>query len=159
MHASDIQTELPIVDRTTPALEAAKLIASARVGGLIVADLEGHPVGVVWAVDILGHLLPNYLRDDMSLAAVIDEKGAEEMWSATAKLTLGELFDDDGVRIPKLLEVDADATIVEVAAQMADARTQVALVRGPAGSPPRFVTLPSVMDAIATFVAASGADA
>lgn len=154
MHASDIQTELPIVDRTTPVLEAAKMIAAAKVGALIVADINGKPVGVVWAVDILEHLLPAYLRDDMSLAGVFDEKGAEEMWGASVGHTLGELFDNDGVSIPKLLKVDSDATIVEIAVQMSDARTQVALVRGPKGAAPRFVTLPSVMDAIATFAAA-----
>ncbi len=159
MHASDIATTLPIVDRHTPALKAAGLIAAADAGGLIVANSQGEPVGVVASVDILRLLLPNYLRDDMSLAAVVDEKGSEEMWTTAANRTLGELIDDDAVRMPDLVAVDADATIVEIAAQMADARVRVVLVRGPRGTAPRFVTLPAVMDAIVRFATQSGAGA
>ena len=159
MHASDIATTLPIVDRNTQALKAANLIAVDDAGGLIVANLEGQPVGVVAAVDILRLLLPGYLRDDMSLAAVVDEKGAEEMWTTAANRTLGELIDDDAVRMPELIEVDADATIVEIAAIMADARAYVVLVRAPKSEKPKFVTLPAVMDAIVTFAKAAGVKA
>ncbi|MDP3209540.1 MAG: CBS domain-containing protein, partial [Rhodoglobus sp.] len=116
MHASDIAIALPIVDRNTSALKAAKLIAASDVGGLIVANLEGQPVGVVATVDILRLLLPSYLREDLSLAAVVDEKGAEELWTTAASRTLGELIDDDAVRMPDIIAVDEDATIVEIAA-------------------------------------------
>ena len=143
----------------TPALAAAKLIAEADAVGLIVADTNGNPVRVVAAVDILRLLLPSYLRDDISLAAVVDEKGAEEMWTTAAHRTLGELIDDDAVRTPDLLAIDSDATIVEIAAQMADTRAYVLLVRGDTGAAPQFVTLPAVMQAIVTFASATGADA
>lgn len=159
MHASDIAIPLPIVDRTTPALKAAKLIAASDVGGLIVANPDGKPVMVVATVDILRLLLPSYLREDMSLAAVVDEKGAEEMWTNAASRTLGELIDDDAVRMPDLVTVDADATIVEIAAVMADSRARIVLVRGEGDAKPTFVTLPAVMSAIVKFASAAGVTA
>lgn len=153
MHASDIQGRFPVVGRGTSAVEAARLIAAEHRAALVIADKEGAPVAVVSSVDVLGLLVPPYVLDDMTLAGVFDEKSAEEVWGQAANRTIGELLDDDGVRIYDLLTVDADATVLEVAAQMADSRVQIAMVAGPSGGEPWFVTLPAVMDAILTFCA------
>ena len=149
MHASDIQSKFPVVGRETSAVEAARLIAKGGRPGLVIADKNGKPIAVVSAVDVLGLLIPPYVLDDMSLAGVFDETAAEEMWNHASEHTIGELLDNDRVRIYDLLTVDADATILEVAAQMADAHTQVALVASE--GEPRFVTLPVVMEAILRF--------
>jgi predicted transcriptional regulator len=153
MRASDLRASFPVVGRDTTALEAARHIAANHLAGLVVADKAGSPVAVVSAVDVLALMVPGYVLEDLSLAGVFDESAAEEVWSHAGEHTIGELLDDDGVRVFDLLEVDADATIVEVAALMADSRAQVALVVGAPGSAPTFVTLDAVMDAILTFCA------
>ena len=152
VHASDLQVSIPVVNRHTSALRAARLIAEGRRPGLVIADKNGKPVAVVSAADVLRLMVPNYIRDDMSLAGVFDERGAEEVWEHLDGRTIGELLDDDGVNVFDLLRVDHDATLVELAAQMAEARALVAMVSG-TDDAPAFVTLPSVMDAILSFYA------
>lgn len=105
--------------------------------------------------DVLGLLVPSYVLQDMSLAGVLDEAGAEEMWSYADNHTIGELLDDDGVRVRELLSVDGDSTLIETAALMVDAHAQIAVVNKT--DPPMFVTLPAVMDAILTFIGEPGA--
>lgn len=149
MRATDLQSDFPVVGRDTSALEAARLVATERLAGLVIVDRSGAPVAVVSAVDVLGLLVPNFVLGDLTLAAVVDEHGAEEMWSHAGDHSIGELLDDDAIHIFDLLTVDADATILELAAQMASSRSQVALIKG--SVPPRFVRLPDVMDAILKF--------
>lgn len=156
MRASDLQSSFPIVGRGTSALEAARVIAADDLAGLVIADASGAPVAVIAAVEVLGLMVPGYVVDDMSLAGVLDERAAEEVWGKAGQHTIGDLLDDHRVRKHELLRVDGDDTILEVAARMADARAQIALVKGPRGSDPRFVTLPALMDAILTFCASSG---
>ncbi|MHC5795007.1 CBS domain-containing protein [Lacisediminihabitans sp. FW035] len=148
MRASDLQTTFPLVGRDSSALEAARLIAADRLAGLVVVDRSGIPAAVVSAVDVLKLMLPGYVLDDLSLAGVFDEGAAEEVFGHAKDHTIGELLDDESVRVYDLLVVEPDATIVEVAARMADARAQVAQVKGAAGAPPVFLTLPVVLDAV-----------
>ena len=155
MHATDLQTDLPLVDRRTTAVEAARLIARDRLAALVVADFEGSPVAVISSADVLRLMVPTYVLDDMSLAGVLDEAGADEVWGRADDRTVGELLDDDGVNVREILRVDPDSTLVEVAAQMVESHTQVALVKG-SGDSPKFVTLPEVMDAILTVIGADG---
>ncbi|CAN5307909.1 CBS domain-containing protein [soil metagenome] len=153
MHASQIQHPFPVVGRGTSAVEGARLIAVDGQPALVIADEKGEPVAVVSAIDVLGLLVPAYVRDDLALAGVMDEKAAEDVWDRASGRTIGELLDDARVHIYDLLTVDADATILEIAAQMADARAQVAMVAHDPGAAPQFVTLPVVMDAILAFCA------
>lgn len=151
MHASDLQTSITMVDRHTSAQRAARLIADGSLPGLVIADAKGKPVTVISAVDVLGLLIPGYIRQDMSLAGVFDEKGAEEIWQHLDGRTIGDLLDDDGVHTFDLITVDSDATVVEIAAQMAEARAMIALVDSPPESEPVFITLPTVMKSILSF--------
>ena len=155
MRASDLQISLPMVARETTALEAARAIAADDLVGLVIADSAGVPSAVVSAVDVLGLLVPGYVLDDMALAGVLDEEAAEEVWAKAGQSTIGELIDDDRVHIYELLRVDADDTILEVAARMATARAQIALIKGSSGPDARFVTLTALMDSILTFCAPS----
>lgn len=157
MRASDLQVSLPLVGRNTTALEAARAIAADDLVGLVIANAKGIPSAVVSAVDVLGLLVPSYVVDDMSLAGVLDETAAEEVWAKAGQSTIGELIDDDRVHIYELLRVDADDTILELAARMAHARAEIALVKGSLGSDSKFVTLTALMDAILTFCGPSGA--
>lgn len=92
--------------------------------------------------------MPKYVLEEVSLAAVFDEKGADEVWSEVPVQTIGELIDDEESRVLAILEVDADATLLEVAARMSQERAAVAVVKGVAGEKPKFVTLPAVLDAV-----------
>ena len=157
MRASDLQSSFPMVGRDTTAVQAARIIAAQDLAGLVIADRAGAPSAVISAVDVLGLMVPGYVVDDMSLAGVLDENAAEEVWDKAGQHTIGDLLDDDGVRKYELVRVDADDTILEVAARMADARAQIALVNGPLGSPAQFVTLPVLMDSIVTFCAPADA--
>lgn len=158
MLASDLQVTLPLVNRKTPAVVAARLIARKHLSGLVVADDAGHPVAVISSADVLGLMVPNYVLDDMSLAGVLDEAGSEEMWSGANERVIGELLDDDGVKARDILHVDNDATLIELAALMVDAHAQIAVVDGAEGGP-RFVTLPALMDAILVACGDDGAAA
>lgn len=157
MLASDLQVALPLVYRSTNAVDAAKLIAENHLPALVVADARGAAVAIVSSADVMRLMVPSYVLDDMSLAGVIDEQGAEEMWAKIAERTIGELLDDTRVPVRDILRVGADDTLMELAAKMVDARTQVAVVNGPKDEP-HFVTLPIVMDAILTASGMTGAD-
>lgn len=159
MHASSIQTSLQLIDRTTTALEAAALIARDNLAALVIADKGGTPVAVVSAVDVLRLMVPVYVLDDMTLAGVFDEDGAEELARQGSRRTIGELVDNDDVRIYDILKIDADATLVEIAARMAHTRAPVALVKGSEGAEPQFVVLAGVMEAILSYCGPDAAGA
>jgi len=147
----DLARNLPVVTRRTTALEAARRIAGDRLSALVVADETGRPAFVIPAVEILGLLIPLYLREDTRLAGVLDEVAADELWTAADRHTVGELLDDDEARVHDILVVDADATLVEVATLMAAEHTSIALLDGPqSAEDPLFITLPTVLDAALT---------
>lgn len=156
MLASDIQASLPLVNRKTPAVVAARLIARKHLAGLVVADDAGTPVAVISSSDVLGLMVPGYLLDDLSLAGVLDDAGSEELWAGAGERVIGELLDDDGVRIHDILHVAHDATVIELAAQLADSDAQIAVV-DETDEGPRFITLPALMDAILVVCGDDGA--
>ncbi|WP_427008686.1 hypothetical protein [Pseudarthrobacter sp. H2] len=148
MRAVDLGVPLPVVRRETTAVEAGRLIADSGLVGLVIANKLGVPTAIVSAVDVLRLMVPGYLLDDVSLAAVFDEAGAGELWEHLADRSVGDLLDDQGVAVRKILAIESDATLVEIAARMVDARTQIALVRDSPREAPTFVTLPAVISAV-----------
>jgi CBS domain-containing protein len=130
------------------ALAAAQIIARDSRASIVVADARGKPEAVISAVDVLRALVPRYVLGDVSLAAVFDEKGADEVWDEVPIQTIGELIDDEESRVSSILEVEPDATLLDVAAQMAQERALVAVVKGPKSDPSKFVTLPALLDAV-----------
>ena len=148
MRAADLQVALPVVRRETTAVEAARLIAEGGLVGLVIANDAGTPVAILSAVDVLQLMVPDYVLDDPSLAGVFDEKGATELWESLDRRTIAELMDDNRVAVRKILAVDPGDTLIEVAARMVEARTQIVRVKGAPRESPVFVTLPSVMSAI-----------
>jgi CBS domain-containing protein len=147
MLASDLHVSLPLINRRTPAVVAARLIARNHLADLVVADDAGTPVAVVSSSDVLGLMLPAYALDDMSLAEVLDEAGSEELWAGAGERIIGDLLDDDRVTVGGILHVDHDATMVQLAARLVGARARIAVVDG-AEEGPRFITLPALMDAV-----------
>lgn len=148
MHALDIATTLVVVDRSTPALDAIRLIAARDLVGLVVAEADGHPSAVVSSVDVVRYMLPAYLLDDLSLTNTVGDVGLGDLREGLDGRTIGDLIDDEAVTVRSVLVVDADAGPVEIAARMVDARTQVALVDDPSRTEPAFVTLPGLLDAV-----------
>lgn len=148
MRVSELAISLPVVDRAMSAVSAAQIIARDSRASIVVADSSGKPEAVISAVDVLRALVPSYVLDDVSLAAVFDEKGADEVWGEVPVHTIGELIDDDESRVLGILEVNPDATLLDVAVQMCQERALVAVVKGLEGETPKFVTLPAVLDAV-----------
>ncbi len=125
MIASDLQVSLPTVNRRTPAVVAARLVARGHLGALVVAADDGTPAAVVAPADVLRLLLAS-------------AGGAE---------TGGTLLDDDRARIGPIVRIQPGAPLAEVATRMAASRAQVAVVDGDPRTP-RFILLPLVIDAI-----------
>lgn len=148
MHARDIATPLTVVDRTTPALDAVRLIADRDLVGLVVAETDGHPSSVVSSLDVVRYLLPGYLLDDLSLTNTVGDIGLEDLRQGLDGRTIGDLIDDADITVRSVLVVPDDAGPVEIAARMVAARTQVALVQMAEAAEPLFVTLPGLLDAI-----------
>jgi CBS domain-containing protein len=148
VHARDIATPLTVVDRTTPALDAVRLIADRDLVGLVVAETDGHPSSVVSSLDVVRYLLPGYLLDDLSLTNTVGDIGLEDLRQGLDGRTIGDLIDDADITVRSVLVVPDDAGPVEIAARMVAARTQVALVQMAEAAEPLFVTLPGLLDAI-----------
>jgi len=128
MRAADIMVDYPTVTLDDLAIDAARLLAGADLPGLIVVDAAGKPSAVLPGTQVLRLAVPGYCQDDPALARVIDE--------ATADVFLSEL---DGRTVrdcmppqPKEVAlVSPTATVLEVAAMMARARSPlVAVVEG-----------------------------
>jgi hypothetical protein len=125
MYASELQVTLATVNRRTPAPVAARLVARTNAALLVLADENGVPAAVIFPPDVLRLL--------------VESDDAEAF-------TVGDLLDDDRSRLGAVLRVDGSMEIAELAARMAAAHAQVAIVDGP-GSP-RFVLLPDLLDAV-----------
>ncbi|WIB33247.1 MULTISPECIES: CBS domain-containing protein [unclassified Curtobacterium] len=158
MHARDIATPLTIVSRSTPALDAIRLIAERDLVGLVVAETDGHPSSVVSSVDVVRYLLPGYLLDDLSLTNTVGDVGLEDLRLGIKHRTIGDLVNDAEITVRSVLVVPDVAGPVEIAARMVDARTQVALVEVADATEPVFVTLPGLLDAIVAHWNSNGSD-
>jgi CBS domain-containing protein len=124
MIASDLQVSLPTVNRKTPAVVAARLIAHAGFAALVLADDDGRPTSLVPAAEVLRLVV----------------KGA-------ASATVGDLLDERKSSVAPILKIDAASPIEEAAERMAEARAAVAVVEADPRAP-RFVLLPVVLDAL-----------
>ncbi len=124
MHAEDMAEDYPVVALDSDALEAARLLAEHRLPGLVVTDADG-PRSVLPASQVVRFLVPGYVQDDPSLARVLGESMADHAADALAGKSVGDLIHSDG---PELAVVNADDTILEVAAIMARLRCPLAAV-------------------------------
>jgi CBS domain-containing protein len=120
--------ETPLVTLDTSALEAARLLATHRLPGLVVTDAQGHPHAVLPASQVVRFLVPSYVQDDPSLARVLSESMADH---AADKLGSRRVSDVLPRERRELCVVNHDDTVIEVAAMMARLRSPlVAVMRG-----------------------------
>lgn len=118
MRAKDLIDEYPTMRVDDPALDAARLIGSRRLPGLVVVDEAGNAVTVLPGSQVLNFLIPAYIQADPALARVYDERAADDCVSRLDGKTVGDLLPRRDRR-QELPVVDDDATVMECAAVMA----------------------------------------
>lgn len=128
MRAEQIAEDFPVVRSDSDALDAVRLIAERRIPGLLVVDPAGRPVRILPASQVVRLLVPAYVQDDPALAGVLSEITADRVADRLRGKTVEQV-------LPKSADppamVNADDTIVEVAAIMARERSPlVAVVSG-----------------------------
>ncbi len=116
--------DYPVLTMESDALEAARLLAEHRLPGLVVTD-QDRPRSILPASQVVRFLVPGYVQDDPSLARVLDESMADQVAGSLGGKTVGDLVKDG---TPELAVVNADDTIIEVAAIMARLRCPLAAV-------------------------------
>lgn len=145
MRARDLSAPFPAVSPSTPAVEAARLLARRDLPGLIVVDESGFPRAVLSGTQVLAMAVPAYVVEDPALASVVDESAADESLRVLDGRTV-----DDCLRVGHRRElpvVGPDATVLELAALMARTGTPLVAVVDAAGRFIGAVTLDALMDA------------
>src|ERR1700733_6518867 len=125
VRAEDLDETFPIVPIDSDALEAARLIAEHNLPGLLVTDTSGRPYAVLPAVEILRFILPRYVRDDLTLAGVLGESAADQAAQNLAGKTVADVLPAD---LRNIRSVDANDTVIKVAAEMAQLRSPLIAV-------------------------------
>jgi CBS domain-containing protein len=125
MRARQLASEFPTVSLDTDALEAARLLADRDLPGLIVVDADGRPDTILPGTQVLRFALPRYVQDDPKLAAVVDELSADTFCETLAGTPVRDLLPEKARELPV---VDADDTVLEIAALMARTRTPLVAV-------------------------------
>ena len=116
MHAGEIVDEFPFVDIDSPARDAVRLLAEHRLTGLVVGtDSSDKPYAVLPASQVVRFLVPAYVQDDPGLARVLTESMADHAADKLNGKTIRDLLPRKAEQVPV---VDADDTIIEVAAIM-----------------------------------------
>ncbi len=127
MLAAQLARHYPTVTMDTDALEAARILADARLPGLIVLDDAGQPYTVLPGSQVLRFIVPSYVQDDPTLARAYDEASADSMCDELAARTVRDVL-PKRVDLLDLPVVAADATSIEIAAVMAGQRSPIVAV-------------------------------
>lgn len=143
MRAQDLAAPFPTVGMDTPAVEAARLLAGQNLPGLIVVDEAGRPATVLPGTQVLRMAIPSYCLDDPALARVIDEAAADLFMRNVGDRTVAELLPHERRELPV---VSPDATVLEVAAVMARARSPLVAVAGDDLTMLGAITLDALLD-------------
>jgi CBS domain-containing protein len=125
VHAGDIAEEFPVVTVDTPALEAARMLAEHQLPGVVVTDATGCPHAVLPASQVVRFIVPRYIQDDPSLAGVLNESMADRCAERLSGKKVRDVLPEHLLDVPS---VDADDTIIEVAAAMVRHRTPLLAV-------------------------------
>jgi CBS domain-containing protein len=125
MRARELAAPFPTVGMHTPALDAARLLAGQNLPGLIVVDEAGRPKTVLPGTQVLRMAIPSYCQDDPALARVIDEAAADVFVRNVEGRTVEQLLPHEHRELPV---VDPNATVLEIAAVMARARSPLVAV-------------------------------
>ncbi len=116
MRARDLAVGYKMVSVDSDVMDAARLMADHNLPGLLVVDEHGGPQAVLPASQVVKALVPGYVIEDPTLAAVVDEKHADRLCRALAGRRVGDFLPREATPPPV---VDPDDTALEVAALMA----------------------------------------
>ncbi|MFG2451693.1 CBS domain-containing protein [Streptomyces sp. NPDC048512] len=125
MRAGDLAETYETVSLDSDAMDAARLMAEQRLPALLVLDEEGAPKAILPASQMIKILVPGYVIDDPTLAAVIDEHHADRLCASLANRTVRDCLSRT---TPPPAVAAADETALEVAARMAQARSPLVAV-------------------------------
>jgi CBS domain-containing protein len=145
VRASDLAAPYPIVRLDSPAIEAARLLAGENLPGLIVVDDRGRPFTILPGTQVLRMAVPGYCQDDPALARVVDEAAADVFVRELGERTVAESLPRERRELPV---VDPDATVLEVAALMARARSPLVAVVTKGGRLQGAITLDALLDRV-----------
>jgi CBS domain-containing protein len=125
MLARDLAEPYPTVRLTTPATDAARLLADRKLPGLIVVDDHDHPVAILPGSQLLRRIIPAYVQEDPALARVMDEASSDHLCDAIADRVVRDILPREKSALPVVL---AEDTGIEIAAIMAKARSPIVAV-------------------------------
>lgn len=125
MRALELAAPYPRVHLTTPAVDAARLLGRQNLPGLIVVDDADRPVTILPGTQVLRMAVPRYCQDDPTLARVIDEAAADVFLRELGDQTVADCLPVERRELPV---VDSSATVLEIAALMARARSPLVAV-------------------------------
>ncbi|NES16902.1 MULTISPECIES: CBS domain-containing protein [Micromonospora] len=143
MRARDLAVPFPTITTATSVLEAARLLAGHNLPGLIVVDGRGCPVTVLPGTEVLRLVIPGYCREDPTLARMIDEPSADVFLRGAEGRTVADLLPAEHPEPPV---VDPQATVLEVAAVMAQKRSPLVAVAAPREPMVGGITLDALLD-------------
>ena len=125
MQAAEIDEYFPVVDIDSSALEAARMLAEHSLPGIVVVTADGQLYAVLPASQVVRFIVPSYVQDDPLLAGVLAESMADRAAEMLGGKTLRELLPQHQLTPPA---VNADDTIIEVAAMMERLRSPLIAV-------------------------------
>lgn len=119
-----------MVHLDTDALEATRLLVDRALPGLVVVDHEGLPLFILPGSQVLRFALPDYVEEDRTLASVYSESDADALCESLRGRTVQELMPSTKFLprgAPRPI-VAPDATLIEIAAVMAEQHSPVVAV-------------------------------
>lgn len=125
MQAHDIAVHLPTVRPEDPVAKAMRLMVVNRLPGMIVVDEVDRPVAVLPGTQVLRLAIPSSYQNDPALVRTIDELNAELFWREPGHLTVGDCLPQHA---PRPAVVRRDATLLEIAALMAQRHSPLVAV-------------------------------
>jgi hypothetical protein len=123
--ARELAEEYPLVAGDTDALQAARVLAVDGLPGLVVTEADGSPYAALPASQVVRFVVSVYIREDPSLARVIEEEAADQIARKLEGRRVRDLLPGKQRELPL---VRGDDTVLELAALMAQRHSPLVVV-------------------------------